>query len=171
MTSSMVEGRGRVAGRHTGLAIGGFVTVDVPGPFAVQPELGVVQKGAQVGTLGPADGVWVQTRTLNYFEGVVLGKVQLPPWGTPSFFAGPAIGINTHTSLGEAPNPGTVEYSLVFGGDARLGLGDRVIEAVVLDVRYAYGVTTYQDVWLTQVGVAEGRFRNRGVVVSAGVTF
>lgn len=92
-------------GRRTGFLFGTYATFDFAGPFAIQPELSYVQKGAQTdqsfslgGGIGGGGGdvTVTSTRKLGYIEAPILAKLQIPIGGvvSPSIFAGPSVGVN-----------------------------------------------------------------------------
>jgi len=71
--------------RRTGLMVGGFAVFNIPGPFAFQPELNYIQKGAQVQGGAGSGGA---TLKLDYIEVPLLAKVQTPSPGpiSPNLF-------------------------------------------------------------------------------------
>ena len=184
--------------RRTGLSAGGFLTVDLPGPFALQPELFYVQKGATTEETG-------RTRTGNligieraietaYLELVALGKVQVPgvPLVTPTVGIGPTLGANLLSDAGV-----TARVFDQFGGEEEVDPGQLGLEPPELDARspevgllvsvgtgaevagvtvsvsgrYRLGLTDVSngDVGSEQQGLGLGT--NRGFSVTVGLTF
>lgn len=159
--------------RRTGFIIGGFVLADFAGPFAVQPELMYIQKGAsEEGTL--PDGTPGTTNTkLGYIEVPVLVKLQVPleEGITPSVFAGPALGLNVTgevefevegegvVATTDADNVNTAELGLVLGGGIDI---DFSVGTLMGDIRYGLGFTDIID-----EGDISGK--NRGFMITAGL--
>lgn len=166
-----------VDGWRRGVAVGGVATVDIVGPLAAQLELNYVQKGAQILVRGPADGLIDEIRTLDYIEIPFLAKVQAPIGSSfsPSLFAGPTTGflINGEDTR-RSPNeltPGATEHGITVGGDVAVYLNAESETAVVLDIRYTFGLTEYNDVLVGLLGSQRGTFRNQGATVTLGVHF
>ena len=82
--------------RRTGILVGGFLLADFAGPFAVQPELMYIQKGAGQERTLPDGTTVTRTFKLDYIEVPILVKLQVPleEGITPSVFAGPTLGLN-----------------------------------------------------------------------------
>ena len=91
--------------RRVGLSAGAFATVGLPGPFALQPELLYVQKGAVLNTPRVLrDGTLVgveRSIDTSYLELVPLGKLRVPgvPLVTPTVGVGPTIGVRLSSAL------------------------------------------------------------------------
>jgi hypothetical protein len=164
--------------RRTGILVGGFLLADFAGPFAVQPELMYIQKGAsQEGTL--PDGTTVtETIKLDYIEVPVLVKLQVPleEGINPSVFAGPTLGLNVTAereieaegeSAREDISSATEDISDdVSGTDFGLALGGGVdveLNNVTLmgDIRYGLGLTSTDD--------GDASIQNRGFMITAGL--
>ncbi len=154
--------------RRIGLSAGGFLTVDLPGPFALQPELLYVQKGATTEETG-------RTRTGNlirieravetaYLELVALGKVQVPgvPLVTPTVGAGPTLGANLSSDLGV-----TARVFDQFGGEEEVDLEPPELDARSPEVGLLVSVGTNLDVGPVTVSVS-GRYRAGLTDVSDG---
>ena len=176
--------------RRVGLSAGAFTTVELPGPFALQPELLYVQKGAVLNTPrvlqnGTLVGV-ERSVDASYLELVPLGKLRVPgvPLVTPTVGVGPTIGVRLSSALDvrvidqfgreqqvdsppeldaqstEAGLLVSVEVSAEVGGVAASVTG-----------RYRLGLTGGTDGGRSseQQGLDLGR--NRGFLVTAGVAF
>ena len=151
--------------RRTGIMIGGFALVDLTGPFALQPELTYIQKGAE-----SSDGDL--TRKNDYIEIPVLAKFQLPVSGpaSPNLFAGPTLGFNVTAELeddeGNTQDFGDetsgTEFGLAVGGGVDFGLGTGTL---MVDLRYELGLTSIDDT------DADQSIRNQGFVITAGFVF
>lgn len=180
--------------RRTGLTAGVFATADLPGPFALQPELLYVQKGAT------ATGAVEQTqdRTLvlierpiktSYLEFVALGKIRVPTGSSivPTFGIGPTIGLNLRadsdpvatTLFGEQVDPSRLRYDpldfdprileagLVIGAGTDVRIGGVVASLLG---RYRLGITNV----MRGDGTEEGEpllGPNQGFSVTTGVSF
>ena len=117
--------------RRTGFTMGGFVLADFAGPFAVQPELMYIQKGASEEETLPDGTTATVTTKLGYIEVPLLVKLQAPlkEGITPSVFAGPTLGLNVTSEVEvegggesvtlEGDNVNTVEFGLALGGGDR----------------------------------------------------
>lgn len=161
--------------RRTGFMVGGYALIDFAGPFALQPELLYVQKGAQVETEFSFQG---QTQTitstlqLSYLELPVLAKLQVPLSGpvSPNVFAGPSVGINVASSQ-ETESGGQSEsedvevsgtdFGLTVGAGVDVGLG---VGTVNVDLRYGLGLSNIPS-------EGDASVKNRGIGVTAGLTF
>jgi len=152
--------------RRTGLMIGGFVVFDIVGPFALQPELTYIQKGAEDGNT---------TFKRDYIELPLLLKVQTPSPGllSPNLFLGPtaALNINAENETGSettdvSDDVRTAEIGILFGigVDAAVGVG-----TLLVDARYGLGLTSIDeddDVAETDVST-----RNQGFMITVGYAF
>jgi hypothetical protein len=155
-------------GRRTGLTLGGFITFDFAGPFALQPELNYVQKGAE-----QANGTITK---LDYIELPLLVKLQAPTGGavSPHLFMGPtgALNINAEeeTDAGTtdvSDNVRMVDLGLAFGIGLDAGLGAGTL---LVDARYGLGVTSLDE----DDDVAEAEdvsIRNQGFMITVGYAF
>lgn len=160
--------------RRTGFMVGGFALVDFAGPFALQPELMYVQKGAtQEESIG---GTTITgTTKLDYIEIPVLAKVQLPVQGgfSPHLFAGPTLGF---TVTAEAKTEGggesetedlsdeasETDVGLALGGglDVNLAAG-----TLMIDVRYGLGLSNIDDT------EGDQSVNNQGYMITVGFAF
>lgn len=150
--------------------------MDVPGPFALQPELLYVQKGTRLTEQGGS-------RKLNYLEAPLLGKLQLPlDLGvlTPTVIAGPVVGVRVASDvnrdgfhvLGDTyhvmvvpEEARRVEFSLAGGVGGDLRVRGALLS---LDARYEWGVTGMMPESTTTSGETP---RNHGFMISAGISF
>jgi len=152
--------------RRTGLSAGAFATVDMGGPFALQPEVLYVQKGAESGEAAvvPETGMLVFIRRdieADYIELPVLGTLRMPgvPLVTPTVTAGPTVGLNVRSrrritvtdQFGReqdvTPSPPTlgvndVEAGLLVGLGAEMDTG---AVAVSVSEPYRLGLTDLSD--------------------------
>ncbi len=162
-----------IDGSHTGLAVGGFVTVQVTHGFAIEPEALYVQKGAKIKDTGGSGKVKVP-----YFEIPVLAKLRIPPRGgsivSPHAYVGPALGFKAGchasftigtTSISDSCDAATIDVkikstdlSLVFGGGVDIG-------RALLDVRYDLGLSKIDD------NTSNNNVKNRTLYFLAGWTF
>lgn len=178
--------------RRTGLSAGGFVTVDLPGPFALQPELLYVQKGATAEqTRRTADGQFIvidQAVETGYLELVALGEIQVPgvPLVTPTIGVGPTVGTNLSSNLdltarvfdqfGEEQQidleqpPKLDARSLETGLLASAGVNvDVAFGTVSVSGRYRTGLTDASDGGGSSDQLDLGT--NRGFSITAGILF
>lgn len=160
--------------RRIGFSAGAFVQLDFAGPFALQPELLYVQKGAE------QEGTTI-TRTfkLDYIEIPVLVKFQLPLGGpfSPNLFAGPSIDFSASAEFEDeaggqsatndiSDGVSSTEFGLVFGVGGDFGIG---AETITVDARYGLGLTSVDDGAFTTDGDAS--LNNQGFVITAGFAF
>jgi hypothetical protein len=150
--------------RRTGLIVGGFALVDFAGPFALQPELTYIQKGAENPDLDT-------TTKLDYIEIPVLAKFQVPLSGpvSPSLFAGPTLGFNVVSededdegNTQDLDNISGTEFGLAFGGGVDVGLSAGTL---MVDVRYGLGLSNVLD------SDADQSANNQGFMITAGFAF
>jgi hypothetical protein len=163
--------------RRTGLMIGGFALLEFAGPFALQPELMYIQKGASLETTVDETTITSTTR-LDYVEIPVLAKFQLPASApvSPSLFAGPTLGFNvaaeteveTEVEGGESETndvsdqvSGT-DFGIALGGGVDIGL---TTGTLMIDVRYALGLTNVDDT------DEDTSINNQGFMITAGFAF
>mgnify|MGYP000541810377 FL=1 len=165
---------------RTGVVLGGFVTIDPAGPFALQTELLYIQEGVQAeGTLSET----TVTYKINYIEVPILAKLQIPVTGplTPTFFAGPSVGVpvsetveleqsgsSSSRSIDDLIDPTDVGVHVGGGLDIAAGTVE-----VTLDLRYQIGVTSIfrqgENEVLDRAGVED--IKNRGIGITAGLAF
>lgn len=180
--------------RRKGLMIGGYVTIDMAGPIAIQPELLYTQKGAGVeNTSDQTDAVVTQTTKLDYLEVPVLAVVEIPSAGfSPMVFAGPSVGFNMgatqSTSCENVPDTAqdqigcgedvdisdvdfvdasSVDFGLVLGAGAGFG-------GFNVDLRYQLGLSnpfTYDVPDQFAGSFEEPSIANRGLMITAGYSF
>jgi hypothetical protein len=119
--------------------------------FSLQPELLYSMKGCKL-TAGDDEAVW----KFNYIEIPVLVKLHIPAGEAvdPSFFVGPAVGMNLSAdfeitedseteSIDISDNVKDVEFSVVVGAGLDITVGER--GAFIIDLRFDYGLTTLDD--------------------------
>ena len=166
---------------RTGVILGGFVEIDPPGPFALQPELLYVQKGSKAeATVGGETVTGIDK--INYIEVPLLAKWQISVTGplTPTLFAGPAVGVpvsatseiegsggSSSTDIDELIKPTDLGIHIGAGLDVATGTGE-----LTLDVRYQFGITTIlrgDNKSLQDRGVE--KIKNRGIGITAGFAF
>lgn len=156
--------------RRSGWMLGGFATFDVAGPFALQPELNYIQKGAQDETASPT-----VTTKLNYIQLPILAKVQTPSPGlvSPNVFLGPsaALNIKAEEEAGSSTNDisddiRSFDLGAVFGVgvDANVGTG-----TLLVDARYGLGLIDITDD--DDVGTTDPSLRNQGFMLTVGYAF
>lgn len=159
--------------RRTGFLAGAFVQLDFAGPFALQPEVLYVQKGAE--REDDLQGTTVTTTTkLDYIEVPVLAKFQLPVTGpfSPNLFAGPTAGFNVtseaevegggQSETEDIENTSSTEFGVVFGVGGDFGIGAGTIS---VDARYGLGLTSVDD------SDADQSINNQGFMITAGFAF
>lgn len=175
---------------RVGLSAGAFSTVELPGPFALQPELLYVQKGAVLNTPRVLrDGTLVgveRSIDTSYLELVPLGKIRVPgvPLVTPTIGVGPTVGVRLSSALDvrvidqfgreqqvDIPpelDAQSTEVGLLVSVGTSAEVGD--VTASVTG-RYRLGLTDGTDEGRSseQQGLDPGR--NRGFSVTAGVVF
>lgn len=138
---------------RAGFSGGVYARYDVNRAFSVQPELLFTMKGAETGAGEPqlAGGDY----EFQYLEIPVLLKLNAPFDGIvqPSVYAGPQLGFNLYGELNENEIDDerlqTAEFSGVVGGDLGFDLSDMNVgplSRIVLDGRYAFGLTNTFDV-------------------------
>lgn len=137
---------------------GGFVEVDLVGPFAVEAELLYSQKGDETNIGSGASASRFKLK-LNYLEVPVLLKLQGPLLGNAeaNFYAGPAVGVKVSESVeGLSPNTqvtGTfaksTDIGAAFGIEFGFGLGDG---RFIVDFRFTPGFTEIREDAILQAG-------------------
>lgn len=163
--------------RRTGYAFGAFALIDFAGPFALQPELMYIQKGAKTEmefSLGGQSTTVTSTMKLDYIQVPLLMKLNLPVAGpvSPNVFAGPNVGFNINASQeteagGQSDSEdigddisGT-DYGVTLGAGIDFGLSAGTL---TVDVRYELGLADIPD-------EGDANIRNRGIGVTAGLAF
>lgn len=153
--------------RRTGLAVGGFVTFDIIGPFALQPELNYIQKGAETpsGT----------TTKLDYIELPLLIKVQPSTPGpiSPNLFVGPTAAVNVNaeeesdsgtTDISDDVSTGDFGLAVGVGVDVGLGMG-----TLMVDGRYGLSLTSLDED--DDVAEFDTSTHNQGFMLMVGYAF
>lgn len=155
--------------RRGGWLLGGFAVFDVTGPFALQPELNYVQKGAE----SESGGSTVTTK-LNYIELPILAKIQTPSAGlvSPSVFLGPSAALNIKAEQEVGSSTSDIDDDIrgfdlgaVFGVgvDANVGVG-----TLLVDARYSLGLIDISD---DDDLAEEPSLRNQGFMLTVGYAF
>lgn len=158
---------------RTGIVAGGFALIDFDGPFALQPEVLYVQKGAKV-EIEFLEETASSTLKLDYIEVPVLAKFQIPLEGSiaPNIFAGPAVAFNiTAEQEGEGPDGSettdlsevisTTDFGLQVGAGVDFDAGPGTI---MLDAWYELGLSS-----IPSEGDAD--IKNQGIRITAGFGF
>ena len=163
-----------VDGRRRGVTVGLFTTIDFAGPFALRPELNFTQKGTRFRT--GADERPVRSVKTSYLELPVLAGFRPWRWGrvTPTLFAGPAFGVRVGPGDRAEKIDRRAEWSVVVGSGVDLRIDEGRIGALSLDARYQMGlrsVSYRRSAGPNLPAFDTGTFRNRGVVVTLGVSF
>ena len=140
-----------------GFCAGGFITFNITGMFAIQPEVLYTMKGVRwEGEINGATPlkVWMK---LDYLEIPVLVKIMAPSPGgvNPYLFAGPVFALKLSSKMkaeyaGESAEEdiedlkGT-DFGLVIGAGVDFGFGASGMGKMTLDVRYSLGLSTISD--------------------------
>jgi len=139
------------ASSRAGFSGGVYAKVDVNPTFSIQPEVNFTAKGADETNAVTGNGEY----ELQYLDIPVLLKLNAPLDGVfrPSLYAGPQLGFNLNGDFnGEEINDDnlqTAEFSGVVGGEIGLDLSRfnaGPLSRIVLDGRYAFGLTNTFDV-------------------------
>jgi len=157
---------------NTGVAIGVFAEISLPGPISIQPEVLYSVKGYKL----DVPGISSTTGTYSYIDIPVLVKFYLLPLPVfkPFFFAGPSFGLlmsakekkdNTFLSTSSEADVKDIttgtDIGLVIGVGAKLSL---LVIDLTVDARYNMGLSTLDKSGITKV-------YNRVVAVYVGVAF
>ena len=139
-----------------GLCAGGFITFNITGMFAVQPEVLYVKKGSKYEEeiLGETFKLWIK---LDYLEIPVLVKIMAPSPGgvNPYLFAGPVFALKLSSKM-KAEYAGdseevdiedikSTDFGLVIGAGVDFGFGASGMGKMTLDVRYSLGLSSISD--------------------------
>jgi hypothetical protein len=139
-----------------GFCAGGFITFNITGMFAIQPEVLYTMKGSRYEEeiLGETFKLWIK---LDYLEIPVLVKIMAPSPGgvNPYLFAGPVFALKLSSKMkaeyaGESAEEdiedlkGT-DFGLVIGAGVDFGFGASGMGKMTLDVRYSLGLSTISD--------------------------
>lgn len=158
--------------RRVSLGGGGFVVLPLGGRTAVQIEALFTPKGGKI----LQDTDVTSTLILDYFEVPLLGRITAFRSSSASFhvFGGPSAGVRINAKQqvaysGGAGNSGYTddissqvarfELGLIAGGGLDVGRHG------VIDVRYFWGLTDVNR------NASEGKVRNRGLTILAGLRF
>jgi len=139
--SNASVGAGVPTSGRAGFQIGALMEAPLtPGLLYLQPELSLVQRGAETGSFGPL----VKTR-LNYLEVGLLAKVKITVAEVKPFaLAGPrfgyllsASGENGGVSL-DRSSFSSADFGIDIGGGVAFAMSDR--SEVLLTARYSFGL-------------------------------
>jgi hypothetical protein len=164
---------------RTGFNVGGFVSIQSAGPFALQFGAVYTKKGADIGTGAPDETFGLE---LTYVEVPVLATIIIPTGPAskvaPLIFAGPVIGIEvdckakTEVSgvsasvdcdeFGIVPIK-SVDVGVMFGGGLKFETGPA---SVVLEVAYTLGFINIDDTPMSTDDI-----KNRNLSFSVGLMF
>lgn len=145
----------------TGFMVGGFASIPISAPAAIQPEVFYVQKGAKFG-LGGADASF----KLDYIEIPVLFKYTVDGESArPFFLLGPSLGFKMSAKTEvegtseDVEDVASTDFGLVFG----LGMN---MQQFLIEFRYTLGLSNINDL--------EGdpdSLKNSAFGILAGITF
>jgi len=139
-----------------GFCAGGFITFNITGMFAIQPEVLYTMKGSKYEEeiLGETLKLWIK---LDYLEIPVLVKIMAPSPGgvNPYLFAGPVFALKLSSKM-KAEYAGASEevdiedikstdFGLVIGAGVDFGFGASGMGKMTLDVRYSLGLSSISD--------------------------
>jgi hypothetical protein len=163
---------------RTGFNIGGFVSIQSAGPFALQFGAVYTKKGADLETGVPDVTGGLE---LTYVEVPLLATIIFPTGPAskvaPLIFAGPAIGIKvdckvTAEGLGVSASVDcdegdvalkSVDAGVMFGGGLKFETGPA---SIVLEVAYTLGLINIDDA----VGTTDN-VKNKNLSFSVGLMF
>lgn len=161
--------------RSTGIAVGGFATIEVAGPLAVRSELRYIQKGWTFEGRTANGENFTSTANLDYLELPVLATVSVPvaPFLSVGAVAGPMLGVRVNSSIDiEGPEPPQrtdpddsierTEIGAMAGARMSIGLGGQRVQ---LDGRYQRSLSDIGD------GPAAGAIRHQGWTIMLGIAF
>ena len=150
---------------RTGILAGAFLLIDLPGPFALQPEVFYAQKGTSVNGFGTT----LLKLNVNYIDVPVLIKYQFGPskLTRPTLFAGPSFSFKMSESLnGEDLDLfKSSDVSVILGAGIDVGVPGGGM--LTFDLRLVQGLSNV----LTEDGELEGSLYNEGLTLSAGYAF
>lgn len=168
------------ASNKTGLSLGATASLGLAPMFAIQPEVLLVQKGAEIDIAGTTVPDVSGSYNVSYLQIPLLAKISLPTPGSakPFLYVGPAISIETGCSVSaeadgisadmdcDADGLSTLarkstDFSAVGGAGLGVGMGPGEFS---LEARYDLGLTSISD-------VAETDLKNRAFTVLAGFSF
>jgi len=130
---------------RTGFAVGGFLTWQFEGGFALQPEVVYVQKGVELTFVEDSVSVDGEVET-DFVDVPVLARYTFGQGGARGYvFAGPSFDFKVNAKakasvMGEAEEEDlddeveSFEFALVFGGGVEFG-------PVLLEARWSEGLT------------------------------
>jgi hypothetical protein len=151
--SRYVDGGAEVTSRRLGYAVGGFLTFDFPGSFALQPEILYLQEGATLENSFSGDQ---REEYINFIELPILLKYQFLTDSAFSLniFGGPAGGVST------SANPAGASLGATLGVEGGTAFGNSTAS---LGLRYEPDLTT--------ISGGSSTPRPRSLLITAGVSF
>ncbi len=167
---------------RTGFNVGGFLSIQSSGPFALQFGAAYTKKGVDVETGVPDVTGGLE---LTYVEVPVLATIIFPTGPAskvaPFIFAGPAIGIEVGCKV-KAEAPGisasvdcdevdlatkSVDIGAMFGGGLQFETGPA---SIVLEVAYTLGFVNIDDTTIGRT-LSLDNINNRNLSFSVGLMF
>jgi hypothetical protein len=165
----------------TQYAFGGYLEIQYPSGFAIQPEFMCSVKGLCIPINESVynGSYYVQvtgtaTQTLSYFDILMLLKYNLPTEGVGfGLYAGPSLGVLMSASIKAETNMGNIpardnkeiysntDIGIVVGAGLKIPMGEI---GLTLDARYNIGVTS-----VDKGGI--GKVYNRVFSILAGLAF
>jgi len=151
-----------------GLALGGYLTINVSDNFSVQPELLFVQKGTKW-----SKEEWKLVYRFSYLEIPILAKYSFTAGSDMKafVFAGPALAFKVGATIyGKDEDESETEdfddakgmdFGVVFGAGMEKPFGKNVI---TVDVRYTLGLSNCSE-------EKEFDFKNSAILIMAGIGF
>jgi hypothetical protein len=153
---------------RSGIAAGGYLTLSLLPPFAIQPEIFYSQKGWEAS--GDASGVpWTGEYRVNYLEIPVLAKFSFGILVKPYVLAGPYFATRMGTSWKETEGGTTTTGSMddyVKSSDLGFVLGAGLSTPVKLsfEARYSNSFSTIYK----EIGGVKYDWKNSNISVMVG---
>jgi len=153
---------------RSGIAAGGYLTLSLLPPFAIQPEILYSQKGFKLSS--DADSVpWAGEYRINYLEVPLLVKYSFGIMVKPYILAGPYFATRIGTSWEEIAGGVTTSGSMddyVKSSDLGyvLGAGISTPIKLSLDVRYSNSFSTIYE----EIGGVTHDWKNSNISVMVG---
>ena len=152
---------------RTGMAAGGYLTLSLLPPFAIQPEILYSQKGWKAS--GDASGVpWTGEYRVNYVEVPVLAKFSFGMLVKPYILAGPyyatKISGSWKETVGDTTTTGIMDY--VRDSDMGFVLGAGISTPIKLsfEARYSNSISTIYK----EIGGVTYDWKNSNISVMVG---
>lgn len=178
-SSIRTDAKGLDLSSRSGIVVGGFLKLDIPGPLAIQPEILFTQKGSKTDTAMAGAGNTGASDLkvkISYLEIPVLIKYDIALTGpvSPGLFFGPALSYKLSEDFPSAAIGGDItnedvvkntDLSLVIGG----GLGfNLVVTEITVDARYTLGLTNIVDTGKLQATDVD--YKNGTFSLMVGIT-